>query len=351
MTQDCRIAVVGYGLVGRRHADVVRRTPGLSLAGIVEPGDVARKEAARSGTPVFAELEAMLEDLRPEGVVLATPTPLHRVQALQCISRSIPVLIEKPIAVSVVEALDIVQASNAADIPVLVGHHRRYNGMVSAAKAAVVRGDLGAVRAVQATCWFYKPDSYFDEAPWRKQPGAGPISVNLVHDIDLLQHLCGKVAQVYAVAVPARRGYANEDLATAVLTFASGAVGSITVSDAVVSPWSWELTAGENPVYPATLESCYQIGGSEGGLSLPDLRIWRHQDTSDWWRPISATSLTAERPDPLVAQMVHFADVIAGRATPLVSAQDGMDALQVVEAIATSAAKGCSVEIPGVGAA
>ena len=63
-------------------------------------------------------------------------------------------------------------------------------------------GELGELRTVQATCWFYKPDDYFEAAPWRTRVGAGPISVNLVHNIDSLRHLCGEIVHVQAQSVP-----------------------------------------------------------------------------------------------------------------------------------------------------
>ena len=78
--------------------------------------------------------------------------------------------------------------------------------MVKTAKSAIESGAIGDVRAVQATCWFYKPDYYFDVAPWRTKKGAGPISVNLVHDVDLLRHFCGEVKSVRAISVPSKRG-------------------------------------------------------------------------------------------------------------------------------------------------
>ncbi len=343
MNVDLRIAVVGFGLVGRRHAEVLRRSPDLKLAAVVDPDETCRAEAARMGCPVFATLDQMIDKVSPSGVVLATPTPMHLEQGLACIARGCPVLIEKPIAVTSAEAETLTRAAEGAGVAVLVGHHRRYNGMVQAAKAAIETGEIGEVRAVQATCWFYKPDSYFDAAPWRKRRGAGPISVNLVHDIDLLRHFCGEVHSVQAIAVPSRRGYENEDLATAILTFESGCVATISVSDSIVAPWSWELTARENPVYPATNQSCYLIGGSEGGMSLPDLRVWRHDAVKDWWTPISANSLKCSFEDPLVTQMQHFADVIQGRQTPLISGVEGLKSLKVVEAITSSAEVGGAV--------
>lgn len=343
MADRVKIAVVGYGLVGRRHADVIARAPGLALTGIVEPDSSNRADASALGTRVFDGLEQLIDRARPDGIVLATPTPLHLEQARVCIDSGIPVLIEKPITVSSHEAQTLVTAAEKTNVPILVGHHRRHNGMVQAAKAALTEGVIGDIRAVQATCWFYKPDYYFEAAPWRTRKGAGPISVNLVHDIDLLRHFCGEVRSVRAYAVPSSRGFENEDLATAVICFHSGAIATISVSDSIAAPWSWELTARENPAYPATDQSCYLIGGTDGSLSLPDLRVWRHDGPQDWWSPIGARNLLYANVDPLAAQVEHFARVIKGEEAPLVSGHEGMRSLMVVEAVARSSETGADV--------
>jgi len=346
MPDELGIAVVGFGLIGRRHADALRQAHGVRLAAVVEPDPQGRDAARASGAAGYASLAEMFADIRLDGVVLATPTLLHVEQGLECIAAGCPILVEKPIAATAAEAYRLTEAAAAGNVPVLVGHHRRHNGRLRAAKQAIDEGAIGAIRSVQSTCWFYKPDYYFDEARWRTKKGAGPISVNLIHDVDMLRWLCGEVASVQAVASPARRGFENEDLATALLTFASGAIGSLTVSDSIAAPWNWELTSRENPAYPATSESCLLIGGSEGSLSLPDLRVWRHDDAPDWWTPISARFLTCGSDDPLVVQMAHFGAVIRGEAEPLVSGIEGTRSLEVVEAIARAAAGGGTVH-PG----
>lgn len=347
MQQPTRIAVVGYGLIGRRHAAVVQRLPELDLCAVVEPSEEGRAVAREQGLAVYETIEAMLDEAKPQGIVLATPTPVHPEQCLHAIAAGVPTLVEKPIAVTSRDALSITNAAEMAGVPLLVGHHRRHNGMVKAAKEAIASGAIGDVRAVQATCWFYKPDYYFDVAPWRTKKGAGPISVNLVHDVDLLRHFCGEVESVQAVSALSRRGFENEDLATAILRFASGAIATISVSDSIVGPWSWEMTARENPAYPATQESCYLIGGSEGGLSLPDLRLWSHGEKPDWWTPINAQSLRCETEDPLVQQMLHFARVISGEEPPLVTGLEGLKSLEVVEAVAEAAATGREITVRG----
>ena len=328
------IAIAGVGLVGKRHVAALSQLQDSALSAIVDPSAEGRAFAASLGVPCYDKLESLFAERAPDGLVLATPTPLHVAQGLVALENDCPVLVEKPLGTSAAEALALVAASESSGVPLLVGHHRRHNPLIQKAHKTIRDGKIGAVRAVQATCWFYKPDAYFDQAPWRKEKGAGPISVNLVHDVDLLRYLCGEVKTVQAQTAPSRRGYANEDVAGAVLGFANGAVGTITVSDSIAAPWSWELTSREYPIYPPTPESCYLIGGSNGSLSVPDLRLWSHSGGApDWWTPISASSLVRDASDPLVNQMAHFISVIRGETAPLVSGREGLRTLQVIEAI------------------
>ncbi|MEM8553866.1 MAG: Gfo/Idh/MocA family oxidoreductase [Pseudomonadota bacterium] len=341
-----RIALVGSGLVGRRHVIAMGQTARVRLASVVDPDATAEAFAAEQGVPWFPNLDDLFAHQDPDGVILATPTPLHGDMGRICAAAGCPMLIEKPITATADDGQSLVETAEAADVSILVGHHRRHNPLVQQAHAQVASGALGQVRAFHASCWLYKPDAYFADAPWRTQPGAGPVSVNLAHDIDLMRHLCGEVVSVVARAAPSVRSFANEDLAAAILECENGVIGTLSVSDSTVGPWSWELTAKENPAYPATPESCYWIGGSKGALSLPDLRLWSFGDRDpDWWAPISATSMPVPQADPLVAQLEHFADVIGGTAEPLVSGREGLQTLRVIEAIQRSTATGEAVKL------
>ena len=346
MVKDIRLSIAGFGLVGQRHAEAIRQSAGVKLVSIVEPEESGRSLAENLGVPCFDKLEDMLSAGGVDGVILSTPNSLHVEQGLACVSMGCPVLVEKPIATDSAEALKLVDAADKAQVPLLVGHHRRHNPLIQQAKALIDAGEIGEVRGVQATCWFYKPDSYFDQADWRKQKGAGPISVNLVHDVDLMRYLCGEVLSVRAVARRSIRGFENEDIAAALLEFATGAVGTVTVSDSIAAPWSWELTSSEYPVYPVTQESCYQIGGSKGSLSVPDLRLWKHGNGEpDWWSPISATATPRLATDPLVNQILNFRDVILGDASPVVSGMQGYLSLRVIEAIQKAAENGETIRL------
>lgn len=330
------IAVVGAGLIGQRHAQAIKDTSGASLAALVDPDPAAAQMAVELGARYFSSLDEVLDARLADGIILSTPNQYHVVQALQCIEAGVPVLVEKPLAVDIEGAVAIVQASDKRAVPVLTGHHRRHNPLVAKARELIVHEWLGVITTVQATTWFYKPDDYFS-VDWRKRAGAGPVYINLIHDIDMLRHLCGEIVQVQAMESNAVRGFDVEDTAVINLRFANGALGTLSVSDTVVSPWSWELTARENPAYPVTSELCYQIGGTKGALALPDLCLWQHPEKRSWWADISARRVPFDVADPLVRQIQQFINVIRGKEQPLVSALDGMINQQVIEAVKVSA--------------
>jgi predicted dehydrogenase len=195
------------------------------------------------------------------------------------------------------------------------------------------------VVSVQATCWFHKPDDYFDVS-WRRRRGAGPVFLNLIHDVDLLRYLCGEVVGVQAMESNALRGNEVEETAVILLKFASGALGTVNVSDKIVAPWSWELTSGENPVYPHTREACYVIGGALGSLTVPYLDLWRHPTKPSWSEPIIAERLPVEHEDPLRLQIRNLCEVIRGSAVPIVSGREGLESLKVIAAVKAAAASG-----------
>ncbi|WP_099825418.1 Gfo/Idh/MocA family protein [Oceaniglobus indicus] len=339
-----RIAVAGLGVIGLRHAAALMGADDVTLAAIVDPCDAAGVTAARHRVPHYRTLGDLIAAADCDGVILATPNALHVEQALRCIAAGLPCLVEKPLAIDIAGAEAVVAAAETAGVAVAVGHHRRHNPRITTAKAAIDAGSLGRITAVQGAVWLFKPDPYFD-IPWRRAPGAGPIYMNLIHDIDVLRHLVGDIAAVHAMTDGTVRGHGIEETAAILLRFANGALGTLSVSDTVVAPLSWELTARENPAYPATGESCTWIAGTHGALSLPDAVLWHQPHERSWMKPIATSRPVTDLDDPLVRQVRQFAAVIRGEAEPLVSAADGLANQRVIEAVHASAASGQTVAI------
>ncbi len=339
-----RLALVGCGLVGKRHLEVIKASPEATLVSIADPSDEAQKLATDHGVFHGKALTDVLSASSPDAVILATPNAMHLPDAETCIAAGLPVLVEKPLTDSVAAGERLVEAAQKASVPVLTGHHRRHHSLVRAAKDKIDEGALGKLVTAHATTWLMKPDHYFD-VEWRRAASAGPVSINLIHDVDLLRHFCGDVVEVHAFASNTTRGFDAEDSASIILRFASGALGTMSLTDSVPAPWSWELTAKENPAYPPNDEICMMIGGTRGALEIPAAAIWSCPEERSWWAPIARQPLFRDSTDPFANQLAHFCSVIRGDEEPRVTAQDGLAALKVIEAVKMSARTGQTVKL------
>jgi len=346
-----RIAVAGAGVIGVRHIEETQRCGTAELTAIVDPSPTAAGIAASARVPLHDSLEALFASDKPEGVVLATPNALHVDQALRCIAAGVAVLVEKPIAHTVEDGERLVHAAESANARVLVGHHRLHSPILHKAVEVVRSGVLGPVVAVIGSAVFHKPDrdGYYDGPnAWRRQPGGGPILLNMIHEVANLRAMIGEIVAVQAFASNATRGFEVEDTVAINLRFANGALGTFLLSDTAASPKSWEQTSQENKAY-ATYddEDAYVVMGTHGSLSIPTMRLRTYARDADrsWFKPFESSVVPMQRADPLALQIAHFADVIRGRAQPLVSGRDGLRNLIVVEAIAKAAKTGARVEI------
>jgi predicted dehydrogenase len=338
-----KIAVVGAGAIGRVHMKVIQAHPQCELSAVVDPTESAQKLSESLSVSYFQSLDNLLGQSRPDGIILATPNALHVSQALQCIDAGVAVLVEKPIAHTVVDARRLVTATQAKlgsePAKVLIGHHRAHSPIMAKAKAIIEEGRLGRLVSVMGSALFCKPDNYFTDAPWRTVQGGGPILINLIHEIHNLRMLCGDIVEVQAMSSHAVRGFEVEDTAAINFRFANGVLGTFLVSDTSASARSWEQTSQENKDY-ATYgdEDCYVVAGTQGSLSIPTMRLKTYASTADrsWFKPFFVDTLDLKRADPLMLQLQHFLEVIKGQASPLVSVRDGLQNLQVVEAIASA---------------
>jgi predicted dehydrogenase len=342
-----RIAVAGAGMIGLRHIEEIQNGRSSELSAIVDVSPNAADVARKAGVPLYASLSALFERDRPDGVVLATPNQLHVEQGLECVRAGVSTLVEKPIAHTLAEGTRLCVAAEAANVKLLVGHHRIHSPILHKACEVIRSGILGPLIGVIGSAVFYKPDSYFDEAPWRRQPGGGPILINMIHEVGNLRRMVGEIAAVQAFSSNATRGYPVEDTVAINLRFANGALGTFLLSDTAGCAKSWEQTSQENKsyaMYPD--EDCYTIIGASGSLAVPTMRlkVYARKEDRSWWKPFRSSVVELERKDPLAEQMEHFAAVIRGEAEPLVTARDGLQNLRVTEAIAEAAKTGRIVE-------
>ena len=343
-----RIAVAGAGLIGLRHIEETQKSPSARLSAIVDPSPKAAEVARKEGVPIYGSLSELIAKDRPDGIVLATPNQMHVEQALQCIAAGIAVLVEKPLAHTLEEGKRLVETAERANAKLLVGHHRPHSPILHKAVEVIKSGILGPIVAVMGSAVFYKPDNYYDEAPWRREPGGGPILINMIHEVGNLRAMVGEIVAVQAFASNALRKFPVEDTVAINLRFANGALGTFLLSDTAASARSWEQTSQENKDYSTYPdEDAYVVIGASGSLAVPTMRLKyypRNEDRS-WYKPFNTEVIALERADPLARQIEHFAAVIRGESKPLVSGRDGLQNLRVTDAIVEAAKTGKIVEI------
>lgn len=340
-----RIALIGAGVMGRQHALQLAANADTELVAVSDP--FTTDLAAELGVPSYSDHRELLDRVTIDAVIIANPNDVHVITALDSITAGIPMLLEKPVGTSLSEVIALMEAEAASGVPVLVGHHRRHNPIIQQAKAIIDSGRLGTITTFTGLWQSQKAEAYYDVA-WRRQHGAGVLLINLVHDLDLMRYLCGEVASVQALISHAARGLKVEDSAALLLQFASGALGTLTGSDACATPWSWDQSAGENPAFAQQPEQpCYLIGGTSGALSVPQLRVWQYGEEKGWQAPLHEQRERRPIGSALENQLAHFVKVIRRQAKPLITAADAARTLALVEAARTAALQRKLVELDG----
>lgn len=337
-----RVAVVGAGIIGRPHIETIGTSDGFVLSAIVDPAPEAPQFAADHGVPYFPDIEGLLEARAADAVIVASPNHTHVPYATLLLEAGIPVLLEKPVANEAADAEKLVVIVERTGVPLLLGHHRRHNPIIKAAKAAIDAGRIGEMVTAVVNSTLAKPAPYYN-TEWRRTPGqGGPLAINMSHEIDLLRHFFGEAASVRAVVSHARRNSPVEDTASAIVTFRNGGIASLTISDASCGPWAWDLSAGEAPDrFPAHDISAHMYSGTKGGLSLPDLGLWTYPGAEPDWETKQRRETLPYTPAPVyVEQLRHFGAVIAGKADPLVTCADGLANMRIIDAMRQSAASG-----------
>ena len=201
----------------------------------------------------------------PTAWSLATPNQLHVEHALQCIDAGVPMLLEKPIAPTVEEGERLVEVRRRdANAKLLIGHHRAHSPIMAKAKQVVDSGVLGRLVAVMGSAMFFKPDHYFADAPWRREPGGGPILLNMIHEVHNLRMLVRRDRRGAGDSRRTRRAaFRSRTRSPSTCASPTARSARFMLSDTAACPRSWEQTSQENKAYPTyDDEDCYVIAGT-----------------------------------------------------------------------------------------
>ena len=226
---------------------------------------------------------------------------------------------------------------------VLVGHHRRYYGVIHKTRVMIRGGAIGKMVSVSGMWTVGKADSYY-EPSWRQLRSSGSVLINLIHEIDSLRYICGDIVSVSAKVANGIRNHPKEETAAVLMEFEGGALGTFLLSDATPSPWTWEHAVGENPSFPKHSQNVYRFVGSEGSLEFPNLVLWKHEnEKSDWHDKLVPQPIEMELEDAYVAQCAHFCAVISGKEKPRITATDATKTLEATLAVFDASETGAEV--------
>ena len=251
-----RLALIGAGMIGKRHLKAMREVDEAELVAIVDPQTEVKKLAEEWSVPFFSSSEEMLQALEPEGVIVCTPTEIHLEPVIASLEHGALVLVEKPITPSLEEAQKIISTSQQTSREVLVGHHRRHSKILQKTRQLIQERVLGQLVAVQGMWTTRKADDYY-EPEWRKLRSSGPVLINLIHEIDTLRYVCGEVLSLSAQVRGGIRNHPKEETAVVVMELENGVLGTFLLSDVTPSPWTWEHGTGENAGFPKSNRTYY----------------------------------------------------------------------------------------------
>jgi len=278
----------------------------------------------------------MLENEKIDIVSIATKSNLHASIAIDCINAGANVIIEKPIALSVKDAEEIVRLSKEKNVKVSACLQNRFNMSVQKTKQAMKDGKLGKISHGTVHVRWNRNEDYYKQAPWRgtwEQDG-GMLMNQCIHSIDIFRWLMGgEIEEVYAYTKNQFHEYIEtEDVALALVKFSNGSIGTI---------------EGTVNVYPSNLEETLYIFGQTGtvklgGKSLDTLEIWNLKDDNDDNCVYNTNNIRTGH----ATVFEDMIDAIKNNREPYITADDGKAAIELIYAIHKSSKEGKPVKFP-----
>jgi predicted dehydrogenase len=326
---------VGCGNITDTHARAACEA-GLGIAAFVgRDPEKARAMAARFGGRAFVRFEDFLAHRPMDLVVIGSPSGVHAEQGIAAAERGLHVLVEKPIDVTTARGEALVAAAGEAGVKLGVLFQDRLKPDLARLHAFLAGGGLGRILVASARVKWHRPPEYYSASKWRGTlalDGGAALVNQGIHTVDLLLWLLGPVVDVRALVGTLLHGIEGEDVAVAVLRFASGALATL------------EATTVAFPGYPRRVE----ISGTEGTVVIEGDRVVAADlrapapglVTAGEEGAASAASALVADTTPHRRMIEDFARAVATGGSPACDGKEGLRSLAVVEAAYAAAARG-----------
>jgi UDP-N-acetyl-2-amino-2-deoxyglucuronate dehydrogenase len=334
-----RLGLIGLGSIAEIHLEAIRETEGLRLAA-VSSRNAARAEeiGIREGCEWSIDYKELLANKHIDMIILASSSGSHASIGLEVLEAGKHLLVEKPIAMTSAEGLQLINAAEKRGLVLSVFSQRRFEPQNIAIRRVLKEGKLGRLLMMEASCLYYRSQDYYDSKPWRGtiSEDGGVLMNQAIHSIDLLLWLVGEpVLSVYGKTATQMHIMEAADMGQAVISFGNGAFGHILASTSIM------------PGFPPKLA----FYGEKGSIVMEGTEI-THWSVPDVDLPAGngisgkGNGVSDPRDIPSTFHKLQLQDVAEALRTgknPLVSGIEGMKAVRLIEGIYQSSRKGSEV--------
>lgn len=337
-----RFALIGCGRIAQNHiAAIAKHTDRVELVSVCDTDPAALTRAvAATGARGHANLEDLLQHTNADICVLATPSGLHSMQAIQSAEAGVHVMTEKPMATRWHDGLKMVEACDKAGVFLFVVKQNRRNATLQLLKQAVEKKRFGRIYMVNINVFWTRPQEYYDSARWRGtwEFDGGAFMNQASHYVDLLDWLIGPVESVQAFTGTLARDIQVEDTGVMSIKWRSGALGSMNVT---------MLT------WPKNLEGSITIIGEKGtvrvgGVAVNEIQHWEFAEHDPMDESVDEASYQTTSVygfgHPLYYDNVIKA--LRGEAPPDTDGREGLRSLELLIAAYTAARDGQRINLP-----
>jgi UDP-N-acetylglucosamine 3-dehydrogenase len=330
--RQLRIGLAGLGSMGRNHLRLLGGRPDIRLAAVADPVTAVLANATdQTNAQGFVEPLAMIDEVDLDAVVIAAPTTAHVPLALAALERGIAVLVEKPLAATIDEAIRVVVAGRASGVPVQVGHVERFNPAVLELGRLISDGWLSTIYSIASR----------RAGPFPARIRDVGVTVDLAtHDADILSWIAGeRPSRVYAET--AQRIHAtNEDLLFGLLHFPSGATGMLDVN--------WLTPAKRRQLVVVGEEGMFELDYLTQRLTFTRATDTTNPRLIGGYAPTyegEVAELPVASAEPLALELDAFLRVVRTGGRPVVDAEDGLWAVAIATSLLSAAADGAAVDL------
>ena len=307
-----KIALVGCGRISQVHFQTIAKEPRVKLVAVADTDPRAAKSAGEAfGVPSFEKMEELLKATSPDAVILCTPPNTHRALTESALSAGAHVLCEKPLALSVDDAIAMVQAATRAGRQLMMASKFRYVQDIIHAKGMIASGILGEIILYENEfCSHVDMKNRWNAS--REIGGGGVLIDNGSHSVDIFRYLFGPVRSLQATTGKQWQEIQVEDTCRLHLRSADNTIGSIDLS--------WSIHK-EDPYF-------INIFGTAGMLQVGWKGSRYRQSEKMDWVPFG-TGYDKFR--AVGAQLANFTDTISGEGSPLITAEDAIESVRVIQ--------------------